>query len=688
MRTLTETHFRFSSDILRRLGEELNPSTDQSLLELVKNSYDADATSCTVELLSSRSQLRTVRIEDDGDGMNLEAIQNGWLVLGKSGKSLERTARLNRIPSGNKGLGRLAALRLGQRVKLITRPIGEPGIEYSVEINWSDYQRTELVEDVVLQIKKGARADGTQHGTSIIISEIGSTLGRVDAKRLARGLLLLADPFSENPSGFYPTLKAKEFKDLERLVQRRYFSEAEFHLKAQVENGRGSAKVLDWRGKTLFQADHDELTGKDASNYVAPSTSFELWHFNMSGQAFSSRTVTLAEVKEWIENFGGVHLYINDLRVGPYGNQGQDWLELNLLRARSPELRPSTNNAIGQVAVRDSTGILVQKTDRSGLVENDAFNQIKRFARNALEWMARCRLREREGKRIKERAETRKKGEEKKEALQEVVQKLPAIHRKKIERSLRQYENVLDSAVKQLSKEVQLYRTLSTSGIVSGVFAHEMSHPLQVIKENVTQIENRGKSLLGQKYEEQLGKQVERIRRQAGSLSVFGQLTLDILDHEKRRPARVDVHDVVNSILDLLEPLAKERSVQIKRELAAGSPFLRGNQAAVESIVTNLVANSLKAFEQSPSNERTIVVRTEIENDRVQLRVLDNGPGIAGIRMSDIWLPGETTYPNGTGLGLTIVRDSAADLGGTVNAIANGGLGGAEMIISLPIIGA
>ena len=53
--------------------------------------------------------------------------------------------------------------------------------------------------------------------------------------------------------------------------------------------------------------------------------------------------------------------------------------------------------------------------------------------------------------------------------------------------------------------------------------------------------------------------------------------------------------------------------------------------------------------------------------------------------IDEIWLPGKTTTPNGTGLGLTIVRDTVTDLGGKVYAIAEGELGGAEIVIELPI---
>lgn len=97
--------FRFATDILRRLGEELNPSPDQGLLELVKNAYDANARQCVVELTDTNSPGGTVRISDDGDGMVRDEIINGWLVLGKSAKNIRKLTRLKRIPAGDKGLG-------------------------------------------------------------------------------------------------------------------------------------------------------------------------------------------------------------------------------------------------------------------------------------------------------------------------------------------------------------------------------------------------------------------------------------------------------------------------------------------------------------------------------------------------------------------------------------------------------
>ena len=193
--------FRVSTDILQRLGEELITSFDQGIVELVKNSYDADALKCSVELRDTENPGGTVVIADDGDGMSRDDILNGWLVLGRSRKVPKDRTRLNRLPAGSKGLGRLGALRMGGEVLLVTRPRDEQESEYSVHIRWSDFEQHDVVEDVELDIQ---RSDSNKKpGTRVEISRLRDRLSPLEARRLARELLLLADPFAD-PAGFTP----------------------------------------------------------------------------------------------------------------------------------------------------------------------------------------------------------------------------------------------------------------------------------------------------------------------------------------------------------------------------------------------------------------------------------------------------------------------------------------------------
>jgi signal transduction histidine kinase len=687
---MTQATLRFAPDILKRLGEELNPNLDQGILELVKNAYDADAVNCTIALADTNTANGTVRVTDDGDGMELDDIINGWLVLGRSAKSASKISRKGRFLAGNKGLGRLAALRMGAVVSLITRPFSQPDCEYHLEIDWERFNQAHVVEEVGLDIRTSRTASPAASGTDITISHIRSQLSRAEVKRLARGILLLADPFVDDPVGFQPVLIAPEFRDLEQLVKHRYFEDAEFHLNAMVDaDGTASAKVTDWKGNVLYVGDHSDISPRSPDRlYHCPPSTFDLWVFILDKRSFLMRPTTVGEVREWLREFGGVHLYMRGLRVAPYGNPGYDWLEMNLKRARSPELRPSTNTSIGRIATDDPEGKLLQKTDRSGLVEDESFFELKRFAIDAMDWLARRRLEERESRQNIQRTEAPKKVEEARKTFTEVISDLPSSAQQNVRQKFEQYDRARNAESQLLRKEVQLYRTLSTAGITATVFAHESMQPISLIMRNARQIEKQVQQISGMVYENGLQNTVYRIMRQAEMLQAFSNLSLSFVDYEKRRAAKVEIHTVILDLVKVFDLFVKDRQVQLVTQLCNGNPYIRGSQAALESILTNLLVNSLKAFEQAKTTgDRKIFIQTAIHVERVILRVVDNGPGIQGISVDDIWLPGETTYPNGTGLGLSIVRDTVRDLGGIVHAVAHGEPGGAEIIVELPVVG-
>ena len=679
-------NFKFATDILRRLGEELNPSPDQGILELVRNAYDADAIQCIIEL--DPSNTGEIRISDDGDGMDASTITNAWLLIGRSSKNKKKETRLGRTPVGNKGLGRLAALRMGDRVSLITRPFTEPRQEYQLSIDWRIFDQADSVEEVKLVINSEIRESEEKKGTILLLSDLHKPLNQGEIRKLARGLLLLADPFGDNPIGFQPILVSPQFVELENIVKQRYFQEAEYNLTAEVDsNGFATATVFDYRGNILYTATHSQIRSDRVDQpYLCPPAKFDLWNFLLSGAHFSTRKSSLAEVKEWLDTFGGVHLYIRGLRVSPYGDPGNDWLDMNRLRASDPQERPSTNNSIGRILIDDDDR-LPQKTDRSGIVENSSFFAIREFAVDAIKWMSRRRISERD--RVT-RAEKKAVSEKRKSAKEDIAKwfhDFPDEMKKEANRSLEQYDRLRDKEAQILQKETQLYRLLGTTGITSAVFAHETKNSVVLISRNARAIRRRLKKYFEIEPPNDLEECIDIILDQAGALNAFGGLTLSFINREKRRLSRINLYSVIRKVITLFQPLLRDGGIRIVVNLESGNPFLRSTEAAIESIIANLLVNGIKAVTQSEVGERLIEFNSSLIDNRVVLRVLDNADGIKGIDVQDVWLPGETTYEDGTGLGLTIVRDTVLELGGEVKAIANGSRGGAEFIITFPILG-
>ncbi|MEP0884662.1 ATP-binding protein [Trichocoleus sp. ST-U3] len=678
-------HFKFSPNILNRLGEELIPNPDQGIIELVKNSYDADATECTVELVNTNAIGGSLILSDNGVGMDISAISEGWLVLGRSKKAAREPTPLGRLPVGDKGLGRLAALRQGSQVTLKTRPKNEPGVEYSLTINWQDFEQAYVVEDISFDIQKRSMDRG--QGTDIIIRDLNIKFGRREVKRLARELLLLADPF-DNHIAFRPRLIAPEFVDLEKQVNKAYFEDAELHLKAHLNtDGIAEASVLDWKGSLLFHADHHELS-KEA--YRTAPAEFELWVFLLNPQNFSAKKASFGDVRDWLAEVGNVHLYHRGLRVKPYGDQGDDWLRINLARSRNPEVRPSTSTVIGRVIANDPDDLLIQKTDRLGFLESESFLELRRFAIDVLDWMAKVRLKETEKKREQVKQESSRDVENAKISLNEVIEaKLPEESHSIVRKVVRQYESARERETKALREDLQLYRSLATAGTTAAVFAHESGKPVTQIEKIARRIEKKGQELLGEQYTKSLGQPVAMLYQIGSSLLRFAKFPLHLLKREKRRSSLVDVHSVIDDIVELFQPFFDDAKIEVKKVKVDSKPCIRGSIALLEAVVTNFLTNTINAFnvEGGRNEGRQVVIITELSGDYVRIKVLDNGSGINGLALDKIWLPGETTTVGGTGLGLTIVKDSVSDLGGKVQAIAKGQLGGAEFIVELPLVG-
>lgn len=678
-------HFKFSPNILNRLGEELIPNPDQGIIELVKNAYDADATKCTVELINTNNIGGSIIISDNGTGMDTDAISDGWLVLGRSKKAAREPTQLGRLPVGDKGLGRLAALRQGSQVNLKTRPKNEPGVEYSLTINWDVFEGADVVEDVSFDAQKNPTQK--THGTDITIHQLKIKLGRLEIKRLARELLLLADPF-DNTVAFRPRLIAPGFADIEKKVNEAYFEAAEYHLKASLNaDGTAKARLLDWKGDLLFSAEHENISQQV---YSSVSAEFEMWVFLLNPQNFSAKKVSSAEVRSWLSEVGGVHLYHRGLRVKPYGDRTDDWLNINLARARNPEVRPSTSTVIGRVIAIDPDDFLIQKTDRLGFIENEAFLELRRFAVDVLEWMAKERLKETEKKREEIKQESSQDVEDVKILLEQVIEEeIPQENRAKVRKVVKQYETAKEREIKALRDDLQLYRSLATAGTTAAVFAHESSKPVTLIEKIAKRIESKGKELLPDKYATSLQRPVEMLYQVSSSWKQFSNFPLHLLKREKRRSGVVDIHSVIDATVELFQPFFDDAKIEIKKHKAQQIPHIRGSIALVEAILTNLLTNTINAFnvEGACNQGRQIIISTEILGNYVGLKVSDNGLGIKDIELHEIWLPGLTTTPGGTGFGLTIVKDSVRDMGGKVRAIGNGELGGAEFLIELPLSG-
>src|SRR6266487_4928903 len=108
-------HFKVDARAMLTWGRDSIKDHTTAVLELVKNSYDAGAKIVEVSICATPQDQskRLIRIADDGVGMTSRQVDRNWLRIGYSEKLKARTARFGRRKTGEKGVGRISADRLG-----------------------------------------------------------------------------------------------------------------------------------------------------------------------------------------------------------------------------------------------------------------------------------------------------------------------------------------------------------------------------------------------------------------------------------------------------------------------------------------------------------------------------------------------------------------------------------------------
>jgi len=195
---------RFDPQTIRHLGLRMYATLAPALAEIISNSYDADANNVIVSLIEDKGHPKEIRIKDDGEGLSYDGINNKFLVIGRNRRDYEGdepSAKYKRLPTGKKGLGKLALFGLA---KTITVNTVQKGKLNELVLDWDDLmaakgsyhpkatiinQDTNLTDGTVISMT------GLKRKTSFDFSGLADSLSRI---------FLFDDTFNlliESPSG-------------------------------------------------------------------------------------------------------------------------------------------------------------------------------------------------------------------------------------------------------------------------------------------------------------------------------------------------------------------------------------------------------------------------------------------------------------------------------------------------------
>ncbi len=233
---MRDAKFDINPHVIRQLGAELVSDQVTALLELIKNSYDADASyvkieidtvgKCSVGDLYNPEHKGYILVEDNGFGMDEETILKSWLIISYSKKravdGVKPKTPKGRTPLGDKGLGRLSTQRLANCCEIYTKKENTTPIH--VGFKWSDFDSVERLSEV--NVNFHSTEFKQKCGTKLYLLDLIDTTCWQGAglERLKGALCQIIAPYKElRPFNVYLSINgdvidiAQEITKLEKL---------------------------------------------------------------------------------------------------------------------------------------------------------------------------------------------------------------------------------------------------------------------------------------------------------------------------------------------------------------------------------------------------------------------------------------------------------------------------------------
>lgn len=685
-------NFKSRARLLPQLGDMLIKSEDVAFLELLKNSYDADASLVTVLMDKiDRPGDGIILIEDNGFGMDASTILDVWLELGSDFKSvqLNKLKKLpkgekGRIPIGEKGIGRLGAHKLGHKIELISKKDGKN--EVHVNIDWNDFneninkdgnRQKKYIEDVSINVveKKVPShfiAEGAT-GTFICISDLKFEWTRGKLRNIQRTITSISSPFQGVNEEFKVQLKVLDkpgwlddvvswdnIKDLalyqfKAVIDKDVFESFEYKFKPYKIFNKVNERVRTFNIKKPNESNDDlilshhllEKRNEHNTKELISLSSTEIGKVKIEGYIFDLENYVLKEVfdkkglKEFLKSNSGVKVFRDGMRIYNYGEPDNDWLDLNLKRVNSPGEKISNNIIVcGVFLDRESSYGLIEKTNREGFIENQHSKNFKDAVTHTIEIIE--LLRKFDKKELRDKYGPTKKSEP---VLSSIGKLQQYVTDKVVNISVAKEINSHLSEIEERYKLMQdrLLRT-SSAGLGLGIVLHEVE---KVIKE-LYEIVRNDPSIIDNVLN--LVKRLSKLIKgysEMFSNSVTEQVSINTL--------------MEDSLFSIEFRLRKHKIEVIKLYEERGEATLRVSKGLIEGIIINIIDNSIywlevaKEEHKTISNKKIFIDAIESENT-IEVIFADNGTGFL-IPTDRAIEPLETGKKVGLGLGLNIAHE-------------------------------
>jgi signal transduction histidine kinase len=685
------THDKARELVARSVSTELNSQERSELLAEAEKAARNDRARFLSFLAHLREQ-QSIQIVDTGKGMSAGDLSDRFLVIGTPGKMLERKqSAANAKPVlGDKGIGRLSMMRLGNNATVTSKQTGSPRWN-QIHFVWDEFDDPELfLDDVEVNVVGAGKATPDEHGTQILISELSTNWNKekVDAF-IQRYMRRLQNPFAKSrrpyPVDIQLNGKRQPIQALPAwLIECAQFS-ADITFDPAGIDGTDQIfrRNIKWRSSTSTEVRSWSLNDLIGELEVVPSTFRRLGKFTANCLWFNRNMLTVTdvdrtrqEVAEELNNWcGGFAVYRDNFRVGKTGGMEDDWLEWDSGALRAKGFALNRYQTVGSVSISSKTNPhLVDSANRERLIACPEQELLKRLLGDVLVKDLRMHIntvREAEAKMAIAEESTNESLKASEEGLKRTIQEIDQIGKllpRDERHRITEIRSTLQSQVeyvKTIKNSLNMAREtrvelleLANIGLVVEIVIHELSRLTERTSELLADLQQDGKKNVVDVVENlrtQIIATNKRIRT-VDAMSPSGRQRKESYD------AVAQTRSIVGGFKNRFKRHEIEWEVTVDGKPAADwSLEVYMVKGLIAQALENLLANSIYWLQQGlKAGESQRRIEIDIDSRSLTLSISDNGPGIDPRYAQEIFRPYYSTRRKGKGLGLYIASELVA----------------------------
>lgn len=668
--------WRFDVSTFRLIGRDLITDRITALFELVKNCYDANSQLVTVkfENVAAGEQNAVITISDDGFGMSFEDIRDKWMVIGTSNKrkSPYSPKPFYRKCVGEKGIGRFAVDKLGDKVDIITKKEGQK--EWlKVEIDWEAYYNSreeegiKLFTDIENHYSFLPCEDLSESGTRLIITGLREIWTKNDIDRFVSEVSKIVSPYANFSFPFEVKVIAPSYgidTVATRVINDVNIATVSFSINYNTED----------QEVVYFDSSEKKILKKNIPLKSFGGIRMTVYYFDDAARRKYRR--------EYPNNaIDGIKIYRDGIITTPFAesktknDEKRDVLGIDKRVWENIFDRVSSREIIGIVEItKQDNPEIIDATNRQDFVENAEYNELKRFIITQLDAIENYKKFARTQKKKSSQSTLETTGE----VLQDFISSVETITKEKPElkssfdpviQQAKRTGNAVKAVIREkketeeeFSRKENIYMSIMSLQEYAIHITHAVRTTLNKIRDRVEYFKNffpdpDENDVFGE-YAQEMYDEFMVLNRVIDYMLSYSQSNL--------QPEDINLSVTLTEVLAGYTDLLKSSGITLDVSLPKKLELKNTNRQFFRDILQNLMDNSIKAVKES---EIKIIKCTAFaEDDDLVILVSDTGYGIPKEKRE--WVFGlyntTTETQGGAGIGLYVVKTRVESLRGVV----------------------